>query len=273
MPSLIRFLLLALLQQIQMCTSASNQLLLEDLRAAGINIDLDLDHDVHLPTLPTNACLPSVMKSTIAANGYALIDDTFSDNEIERLVAAMKILKYSPSLTHLYEKYAPRLGGDGHRLPSFKGDWTSWGRDSNNKDIQHLRYRLWEATSQYRQGAGGSTSRVVVGDTDVLIHFFPKLTQFHAHMERTFVFKVILFTDSHSFVRVHESGIGSRCSYDVEAKPGRLLIVECSRMSIEMLPMDKTRYLVSYWLREFSGFGIHRGTGRRRRVNDELSEL
>lgn len=270
MPSyLIRFLLLALLQQIQMCTSASNQLLLEDLRAAGINTDLD--HDVHLPTLPTNACVPSVVKSTIAANGYVLIDDTFSYSEIERLVAAMKNLKYSPSLTHRYEKFAPRLGGDGHRLPSYKGDLTSWGRDSNNKDIQHLRYRLWEATSQYRRGAGGSTSRVVVADTDVLIHFFPKLTQFHAHMERTFVFKIILFTDSHGFVRVHESG--SRCSHDVEARPGRLLIVECSRMSIEILPHHKTRYFVSYWLREFSGYGIHRGTGRRRRVNDESSEL
>ena len=128
----------------------SNDTLMDELQSCGIDINREnIDVPKFLPTVPIPTCHDQ-KPLTLGTHGFKIIDDLFPNQTYAPTIhRAMQDLQYMPSKSHVAEHLSPRCGGDGHRIPSYRSDYTMWGREAgkieNNDSLQRLdvRRQLW----------------------------------------------------------------------------------------------------------------------------------
>ena len=259
--------LLTLSTALSATRSDTNDTLMNELQSCGIDINRDnIDVQKFLPTMPIPTCLDQNPPS-LGTHGFQIIDDVFPNQTYApRIHRAMQDLQYMPSKSHVAEHLSPRCGGDGHRIPSYRSDYTTWGREAgkieNNDSLQRLdvRHQLW---THFTMPLRNIDERIVA-DTDVLYTSFPTSTRHRAHscgssgLRQHLLYKLIYFVhDSVSMeksVRIHQHG--KDCSHGVVMQRNRLLVVDCQKVEMEILPLREQRYMVVQWLRGNTGFGV-----------------
>jgi hypothetical protein len=237
--------------------------LLGELKTCGIHISPEqLQTEGFLTLLPpplphcTHTTTDTLNDGIASTHGFMIVNDLLaSTHNRELLESARRLRCYTPSSTHMFEHLSPRLGGDGHVVSSVRGDHTCWGRQTVQEHpiIANLRATLWNKfTLPFRHQNDDIRIRA---DTDVMISVFPRNHLYRPHMERQFLYKLVFFLDDYSVIRVQRKG--DLCSHDIYGKAGQLLVLDCEKTTMEVLPIDvEERYIATQWLRSKTGFGL-----------------
>mgnify|MGYP001241375859 CR=1 FL=1 len=244
--------------------------LLNELQSCGINTN-NIDIQQIQRSLPSSNCNDPITPS-IDTHGYMTLETNMFINSTQ-LHTAIKTITYTPSRSHIAERFSPRLGGDGHRIESYKSTFEAWGKDAiqNNTILQDLNIRnqLWINVIVPFQ----KIDPKVVASTDVLFSFLPKITGHSrgAHSCSSsknrphLLYKVLYFVhdvtntsnaSNHTNHSIRLRQYERDCTYDVAIERNQLLIVDCSKIEMEIESKSFDRYMIVQWLRGFTGFGV-----------------
>jgi hypothetical protein len=250
-------------------------ILMNELESCGIDSSKVSVSDVNnlLPSLPSVDCENGEKNPLLNTDGFMVIDHLFSDRAYPQKLHSimMNDIDFSPSTSHIAESLNPRTGGDGHRIPSYNSGMSCWGREAikNSRPLEALspRHQLWNNFVLKFQKIDSR----VVAHTDILFKFFPPMALHRVHQcggsgsRQHLLYKLMYFVHNStaaggeiSSIRIHQihQNRNNHCSHTVDVISNRLLVLDCSKIEMEILPIGAPRYFILNWLRGTTGFGV-----------------